>query len=229
MVKPVNKGERFEMPAPKSVTINFDSNISKVVYGGSGDYTWTTSGETLSGFDWTGSFVVTLNAGYVIDSITTNNVTTVKSQTDTTFTIEGNFTTTAIITITSKQSTPTPTLTFKHFYDAGTIGSGTIKFRHYSQQEPSSGETWVLNETVSGALAKTTANFTSNSEQFTNIRMSAKGDLFYGKADTTETTVYFLSWTDTAYRTITFDEPVIDTTLLTWLQANGTKQGGGGQ
>lgn len=24
--------------------------------------------------------------------------------------------------------------TFKHFYDAGTIGSGTVKFRHYSQQ-----------------------------------------------------------------------------------------------
>lgn len=35
----------------------------------------------------------------------------------------------------TKQSTPT--LTFKHFYDAGTIGTGTIKFRHYSQQEPS--------------------------------------------------------------------------------------------
>lgn len=30
--------------------------------------------------------------------------------------------------------------TFKHFYDAGTIGSGTVKFRHYSQQEPSSGK-----------------------------------------------------------------------------------------
>lgn len=126
--------------------------------------------------------------------------------------------------ITLEQSTPT--LTFKHFYDAGTIGSGTYKFRHYSQQEPSSGETWVLNENLSGALTKTTVNFTSNNEQFTNIRMSAKGDLFYGKADTTETTVYFLSWSDEAYRTITFDEPVTDTTLLAWLQANGTKQGG---
>lgn len=39
----------------------------------------------------------------------------------------------------TKQSTPQPTLTFKHFYDAGTIGTGTVKFRHYSQQEPSSG------------------------------------------------------------------------------------------
>ena len=26
--------------------------------------------------------------------------------------------------------------TFKHFYDAGTIGSGAFKFRHYSQTEP---------------------------------------------------------------------------------------------
>lgn len=33
-------------------------------------------------------------------------------------------------------SAPQPTLTFKHFYDAGTIGSGTVKFRHYSQTEP---------------------------------------------------------------------------------------------
>lgn len=33
----------------------------------------------------------------------------------------------------------TPTLTFKHFYDTGTIGSGTVKFRHYSRQEPSAG------------------------------------------------------------------------------------------
>lgn len=30
----------------------------------------------------------------------------------------------------------TPALTFKHFFDAGTIGSGTVKFRHYSQTEP---------------------------------------------------------------------------------------------
>lgn len=34
----------------------------------------------------------------------------------------------------TKQSTSTPT--FKHFYDAGTIGTGAVKFRHYSQQEP---------------------------------------------------------------------------------------------
>ena len=37
---------------------------------------------------------------------------------------------------TTRANTPQPTLTFKHFYDAGTIGSGTYKFRHYSQTEP---------------------------------------------------------------------------------------------
>lgn len=30
----------------------------------------------------------------------------------------------------------TPTFTFKHFFDAGTIGTGAVKFRHYSQTEP---------------------------------------------------------------------------------------------
>lgn len=32
------------------------------------------------------------------------------------------------------------------------------------------------------------------------------------------------SFKNEAYRTITFDEPVTDTNLLAWLQANGTKQ-----
>lgn len=59
--------------------------------------------------------------------------------------------------------------TFKHFFDAGTIGSGTVKFRHYSQQEPSTSETWVLNESLSGVLAKTNISFTSNSQDFTSI------------------------------------------------------------
>lgn len=49
----------------------------------------------------------------------------------------------------TKQSIPQPTLTFKHFYDAGTIGTGTVKFRHYSQQEPSSGAT-LIDFTING-------------------------------------------------------------------------------
>ena len=34
----------------------------------------------------------------------------------------------------TKQSASSPT--FKHFFNSGTIGSGTIKFRHFSQTEP---------------------------------------------------------------------------------------------
>ena len=44
----------------------------------------------------------------------------------------------------------TPALTFKHFYDAGTIGSGTVKFRHYSQQEPTP-PTYAVAITTDGA------------------------------------------------------------------------------
>lgn len=50
----------------------------------------------------------------------------------------------------TKQSTPQPTLTFKHFFDAGTIGSGTVKFRHYSQQEPTP-STYTVAITAGGA------------------------------------------------------------------------------
>lgn len=46
----------------------------------------------------------------------------------------------------------TPTLTFKHFYDAGTIGSGTVKFRHYSQTEPLSQLATPQNVAASGTI-----------------------------------------------------------------------------
>lgn len=134
----------------------------------------------------------------------------------------------------TKQSTPQPTLTFKHFFDSGTIGSGTVKFRHYSQQEPSSGETWVLNETLpltdKLVLRKTNAIFTSNNENFVAIRCSegttmGPQTLWYYTNDTDYVVACeYGAWSNQAYRTITFDEPVTDSTLLAWLQANGVKQ-----
>lgn len=137
----------------------------------------------------------------------------------------------------TKQSTPQPTLTFKHFFDAGTIGSGTVKFRHYSQQEPSSGETWVLNETLNSTkLAKTAVDFVSNNVQYKYIERSgtfSSPDLFYYTSND-YVQVYSVEspnfppsyWIDQAYRTLTFSAPPTGD-LLTWLQANGTKQGGG--
>lgn len=132
----------------------------------------------------------------------------------------------------TKQSTPQSSLTFKHFYDAGTIGSGTVKFRHYSQQEPSSGETWVLNENAYKPTNNFTytANFVCDGTNYTTIVNSNNpmtGGLFY---DTTQVVHpdNASQFVNEKYRTITFSTPPTGD-LLTWLQANGTKQGGGGQ
>lgn len=135
----------------------------------------------------------------------------------------------------TKQSTST--LTFKHFFDAGLQGTGTYKFRHYSQQEPSSGETWVLNETLTNqSYGIESSTFSSNNTTYTKFARYYKTDMlgeveqdyvaFY-TSDTDSVTVYDRgTWSNTAYRTITFaTAPTGD--LLTWLQANGTKQGGG--
>lgn len=137
--------------------------------------------------------------------------------------------------ITLEQSGGGSTVKFKHFFDAGLQGTGTYKFRHYSQQEPSSGETWVLNETVSFDLSTVHVDFISNNENFKSIEASSSskfenyltytkvnGDAVVAFQETTET-----YWSNTAYRTITFATAPTDD-LLTWLQANGTKQSGGG-
>lgn len=220
----------------------------------------------------------------------------------------------------TKQGASSPT--FKHFFNSGTIGSGTIKFRHFSQTEPlpqlatpqnvsvdgttlswdevenatsydiyadgtligntdgggdtitkqidlstlsgwsnlsdgehtitikakadgyrdsqasegvqvtkgSTGETWVLNETITTELQQTSVSFTSNGENFFGIRcadeLGMQVGYFITSGLTSSKTVYSDGWTNTAYRTITFaTAPTGD--LLTWLQANGTKQGGG--
>lgn len=119
--------------------------------------------------------------------------------------------------------------TFKHFFDAGTIGSGTVKFRHYSQQEPSTGETWVLNGTVDIPTQSFTVDFVSNGQNFKTIK-KVYTQIYYDDVHVyvkyTPTGIHWVS--GEAYRTITFPTPPTGD-LLTWLQANGTKQGGGGK
>lgn len=97
----------------------------------------------------------------------------------------------------------------------------------------SSGETWLLNETITNTEAwSISAPFNSNNQDFEGIKIASfKGSkVTYLKNEGNSVIVYDTSagattgWTDSAYRTITFDAPVTDTTLLTWLQANGTKQ-----
>lgn len=128
--------------------------------------------------------------------------------------------------------TATPTLTFKHFYDTGLQGTGTYKFRHYSQQEPSTGETWVLNDVIGDYDKTFFVNFNSNGIEYSSINLNNMRDkqfMDYAQGSIGTSVYEDGTWTNQAYRTITFDEPVTDSTLLAWLQANGTKQSGGGE
>lgn len=95
------------------------------------------------------------------------------------------------------------------------------------KQEVATSETWLLNEQINvSATAEVNleANFTSNNQQFTQISMSM-GSIDYKNTETdvSENVFNIDSWTNETYRTVTFEEaPTGD--LLTWLQANGTKQ-----
>lgn len=118
---------------------------------------------------------------------------------------------------------------FKHLYDAGTIGTGAIKFRHYSQQEPSSGETWVFNTPVTykmfGSTATYSVQFTCDGERYStiNVHYPAKGDdgqLQYNEVNVVDTAG---GWINDKYRTIVLDEPATGD-LLTMLQKAAVKQ-----
>ncbi len=95
----------------------------------------------------------------------------------------------------------------------------------------SAGETWVLNETIPITSTETfTVNFTTTGTEITSwsaIFVNHKGYIEYGSGGGAYEVYGGIDaavWHDEAYRTITFNDPVTDNTLLTWLQANGTKQ-----
>lgn len=127
------------MPRAANVTMNFDTHITKVFMEGEGENnTWTTSGTTLEQFAVSGGpypVVVTFESGYELDTVTAENA-TISDKTNVGFSLSFGMATDVNCTITSKQSAPQPTITFKHFFDTGTIGTGAVKFRHYSQVEP---------------------------------------------------------------------------------------------
>ena len=88
-------------------------------------------------------------------------------------------------------------------------------------------ETWVLNSTITG-YGNFTADFTSNGKSFYSIVVSGS-ITSYGEKMGGNVIVYAKGpgWDNEAYRIIVFDtSPSGD--LLTWLQANGTKQGDSG-
>ncbi len=89
---------------------------------------------------------------------------------------------------------------------------------------PATPETWMLNKLGTSTLGNETFNvsFKSNNTTYSKIvcdRFETEA-LYYDSTKAWQTG----EWRNEAYRTIIFDSPVTDTTLLTWLQANGTKQ-----
>lgn len=106
------------------------------------------------------------------------------------------------------------------------------KHKNFINLQLCAGETWVLNESLTDTTGETgflvKVNFTSNSSTFTEITLRTRVGREGVQIDYDTTTVYDSlrgsGWTNQAYRTITFAETVTDSTLLTWLQANGTKQ-----
>lgn len=98
--------------------------------------------------------------------------------------------------------------------------------------------TWVINERLPfSAFSKSNkfgASFVSNGRRFYGIiTVTEQGDDVLGYFDTAEMYAFYQiyrqsfisagSWTDRAYRTITFDEEPSGS-LLTWLEANATPQ-----
>ena len=85
-------------------------------------------------------------------------------------------------------------------------------------------ETWVLNSTITGN-GNFTADFTSNGKSFYSIVVSGSRTT-YGEKMGGNVIVYAKGsgWNNEAYRTVVFDTSPSGN-LLTWLQANGTKQG----
>lgn len=97
----------------------------------------------------------------------------------------------------------------------------------------STGETWLLNETLKGEPYGlyneyvTIIDFTSNGENFIKIGVDndhSTNPWIRYYTNSTENLVYsYGKWSNTTYRTLTFAKsPTGD--LLAWLQANGTKQ-----
>lgn len=94
-------------------------------------------------------------------------------------------------------------------------------------------ETWVLNEQLDPVLqlSKTTISFTSNGKTYAAISFQNRKLVYYTNPYSSSGTSAYTpqgasaNWSNDAFRTITFDSTPTGA-LLSWLQENGTKQGG---
>lgn len=84
-------------------------------------------------------------------------------------------------------------------------------------------ETWVLNTMITVSPHSFSAAFTSNGTEFSSIYVTSTALYYRGTKDIKVYTNW--TWTNSAYRTLVFNTAPTGN-LLTWLQANGVKQGG---
>lgn len=120
-------------------------------------------------------------------------------------------------------------------------GYGTSSFSNsVTVTKGATGETWYLNDTISQSLGAVDVQFTCAGVKYNRIDTSfhdGDGDnMVYYRVDSSSNPDLAYGfpgsmlgnnvWNDQKYRTLTFATPPTGD-LLTWLQANGTKQGGG--
>lgn len=85
-------------------------------------------------------------------------------------------------------------------------------------------ETWVLNATITLPSSALTGTFTSTGASYNRIA-NADPQLYYIGSSTKSVYITTSGWIHDTYRTLVFDTAPTGT-MLTWLQANGVKQGG---
>lgn len=225
----IGKAEKLMfVPAPAEITMVFDSHITAVNSRSPMTVSWTTSGENITtgaNDGTTYTFDVALSNGYIIDTVTLSEsdeqLGKLTGKTDTTFSILAG---------------------------AGGINQ-TITIT--SKAAITSGETWVLNETIdistgkdiTGTFGKNfklnVGSFTCNGSTYICLAFdyggnsSSTGGWAFGVSTSADDNSYTETYTDPdysgtgwvneAYRTITFATAPTGE-LLTWLQANGAKQ-----
>ena len=219
-----------------TVTIIFDDNIVSVTHD---DLTWTSGEEKrLDSLGKEGVFNVALRDGYILDTVLLDNTIDVSlvSKTDSSFVIDVTGEVTVTITLTSKKNTPGVRF-LKH---NGLLVNRSGKI--VSNKKVPSGETWVLNEEPhfspfinNDPSGKTHVEFevncSVNSVSYSFIEFQSElvpmhtdaVSIIVKNTLTDRNNIYYSgSWVDETYRTIIFNTaPTGD--LLTWLQANGTK------
>lgn len=227
--------------AGRNVTFTFDSGIEKIMWGGintASDLTNEIAASPSTVFFGSQDVYAkpALKSGYVIDTVTG-----AEARGDGIYHI--NAFTTSSVTFTSKVSEDSSTKSYDLSTSTkwGSLSAGNHSvtivakasgYRDSTQStavtvvKSSASETWLLNETPStatstGATISTNINFVSNGVNYTLIEVGKKERIYY------DSTAVFdgmdNTWADVAYRTLTFaTAPTGD--LLTWLQANGTKQ-----